>query len=323
MSVTFSGAFTFTGGGFTATLAPTGATAGWLAGGKTVSTVNRITYATDTSTASVRGPLSSARYNPTGVSTLTYGWNAGGASSGVTLTTVDRITYATDTDIASVRGPLSVNTYNAGSTSDGTTYGWIGGGFSNTPLSTVQRITYATDTATTTSRGPLSLARYGINGTGTPYYGWYIGGKTLCSTIDRITYATDTATASVRGSMSYVTCVAAGTATDSSTYGWYAGGSVAAPVYRISTVSRITYATDTDIASVRGPLNAARYNGTGGDVCDNTYGWFGGGYSNAPGSLVKVSSVTRITYATDTATSTDRGPLSAANNYMAGTSGLQ
>ena len=38
-------------------------TAAWFGGGgATVSTVDRITYATDTATASVRGPLSLARY---------------------------------------------------------------------------------------------------------------------------------------------------------------------------------------------------------------------------------------------------------------------
>jgi hypothetical protein len=65
MSVTFSGAFTFSGGGFTATLAPpTQATAGWFGGGVPgpLSTVARMTFATDTALASVRGPLSSAKY---------------------------------------------------------------------------------------------------------------------------------------------------------------------------------------------------------------------------------------------------------------------
>ena len=68
MSVTFSGAFTFSGGGFTATLAPPPdpTTASWFSGGygpPKNSSVQRITYATDTATATVRGPLSSANYN--------------------------------------------------------------------------------------------------------------------------------------------------------------------------------------------------------------------------------------------------------------------
>ena len=57
-------------GGFTFTEAPSENTAGWFGGGylsptySDTSTVQRITYATDTATASVRGPLSSGRnYN--------------------------------------------------------------------------------------------------------------------------------------------------------------------------------------------------------------------------------------------------------------------
>jgi len=39
-------------------------TDGWFGGGNLFSTVERITYATDTTTASVRGPLSSIRSSP-------------------------------------------------------------------------------------------------------------------------------------------------------------------------------------------------------------------------------------------------------------------
>ena len=79
-------------------------------GGEYSSTVQRITYATDTATASVRGPLSSARYLLAAAGNTTDGWfGGGGIQSGgpVRYSTVDRITYATDTATASVRGPLS------------------------------------------------------------------------------------------------------------------------------------------------------------------------------------------------------------------------
>jgi len=74
MPVTITGGITFTGNGVTMVGAPTVATAGWYAGGSigpsTLSTVQRITYATDTATASVRGPLSSARYGLAGAAGL-------------------------------------------------------------------------------------------------------------------------------------------------------------------------------------------------------------------------------------------------------------
>ena len=86
-------------------------TATWFGGGYATgqpggfwySTVNRVTYATDTATASTRGPLSSARYFLGAAGNTTDGWFGAGAQA----STVQRITYATDTATASVRGPLS------------------------------------------------------------------------------------------------------------------------------------------------------------------------------------------------------------------------
>ena len=328
MSITITGGISFSGGvGIVAP--PSVATAGWFGGGKLgpspISTVNRMTFATDTATASVRGSLSIARYGIGGAGTLSDGWMAGGYSPAVSFTSlIDRITYATDTSTASVRGPLSQLTVDVGgtsgasATSDGTTYGWIGGIAQTT---VVNRITYATDTNTASNRGPLVTGRSVGTATGDTSYGWYIGGNNSdyappqLSQVDRITYATDTATASSRGPLT--TAVAYTASVTDSTYGWVGAGSVGAPIYRISTVQRITFATDTATASTRGPLVATRYYHAG--TCDNTYGWFAAGSANAS----PTSSVTRVTFATDTATSTDRGSLTGAFENQGSSSGLQ
>ena len=143
-------------GGFTFTEAPVAA--GWFGGGfdggADTSRVDRITYATDTATATVRGPLSLARFNLAAAGNDTDGWFGGGSPN---FSTVDRITYATDTATASVRGPLSSARGGIGAAGN-TTDGWFGGGNPG-PSSTVQRITYATDTATASVRGPLSSGR--------------------------------------------------------------------------------------------------------------------------------------------------------------------
>ena len=158
--VTITAGWSFSGG-ITITEAPAAPqenTAAWFGGGGSGSIVNRITYATDTATASVRGPLSLARSQLAAAGNTTDGWFGGGSPS---FSRVDRITYATDTATASVRGPLSLARYSlaaAGNTTDG----WFGGGATDggfVPRSTVDRITYATDTATTSARGPLSSTR--------------------------------------------------------------------------------------------------------------------------------------------------------------------
>jgi hypothetical protein len=252
MTISLEGGITF----FGIIITPYVNTAAWFGGGYIISTVQRITFATDTATASVRGPLSSARYNLAAAGNSDYGWFGGGSSPDL-VSTVQRITYATDTATASVRGPLS-SVRQALAAAGNTTDGWFGGGWgtpSFVPVSTVDRITYATDTATASVRGPLSLARQKLAAVGNSDYGWFGGGDPAWrTTVDRITYATDTATASVRGPLSagkYV-LAAAGNATD----GWFGGGRLAG-FATISTVNRITYATDTATASVRGPLSVA------------------------------------------------------------------
>jgi hypothetical protein len=320
--MTFTSGLSFLGG-FTVT-AESGVpenTAAWFGGGTfgSGSRVARITFATDTATASVRGPLSLGRQRLAAAGNSDYGWFGGGYNN-FNRSIVDRITYATDTATASVRGPLSLNVSflaAAGNTTDG----WFGGGNAG-PTAAVSRITYATDTATASVRGPLSSAKQRLAAAGNTTDGWFGGGQILSpasssrSTVDRITYATDTATASVRGPLSSARAylAAAGNTTD----GWLGGGrSYFSGSYGVntSTVDRITYATDTATASVRGPLSLARYSlAAAGNTTD---GWFGGG---APGPF---STVDRITYATDTETASVRGPLSSAGYNLAAAGGVQ
>ena len=325
--VSFSGAFSLSDA------PPPDNTAAWFGGGynSTVgiiySRVDRITFATDTATATTRGPLSTTRKGSMGATGMySDGWFGGGQNSNSSKSSrVDRITYATDTATASVRGPLSVARASlaaAGNLTDG----WFGG----SGTSTVDRITYATDTATASVRGPLSGNRGDMAAAGNSTNGWFGGGPppspgtAYSSLVDRITYATDTATASVRGPLSLGRTGLG--ATGNSEYGWFASGLDYVGVFFYkSTVDRITYANDTATASVRGPLNMYQGGKTNmGAAGDPTAGWFGGGMGhNSSLSLATFSLVDRITYATDTATASTRGPLSVARRSLAAAGGFQ
>jgi hypothetical protein len=330
MSITITGGITLSGGGWSVSPPPSNPTAGWFAGGvqfgpgQTIGWVTRITFATDTVSASDRGPLNTQASSLASTGTLTAGWFAGG-SGGYNSSIIQRITYATDTATASLRGTLSVDRIQMSSTTDTTTYGWYGGSV-NYGGSLVNRITYASDTATTSVRGPLNSSTYYNTATGTSSYGWYAGGgSTTISSIDRITYANDTATATARGPLTLALYSFAGAVTDSTTYGWIAGGRGNTPVFfqAVSTVSRITYANDTVATTDRGPLAAARYKNSGTNS-DGVYGWFGGGgYFNPGSGFVAYSNTTRITYANDTVTSTNRGIISNARFFLSGSSGTQ
>jgi hypothetical protein len=190
----------------------------------------------------------------------TYGWYGAGSYR----SSVQRIIYATDTATATYRGPLSQSKLILAAIGN-TTDGWFGGGRdgdTGQDLSTVDRITYATDTATASVRGPLTINSEGLAAIGNLNYGWfgggYMPGSGRVSTITRITYATDTVTSTNRGTFN--SGISDSATSGDSTYGWFGGAYAPGPgaTNRLSTVQRITYANDTGIASIRGPLSGPR-----------------------------------------------------------------
>ena len=105
----------------------TGTPYGYFGGGKEpsdVSTVDRIDYSNDTTTASTKGPLSSAKYTGGSTGNTSYGyWGGGGPSHGIS--TVDRVDYSSDTGTAAVKGPLNRSTYLNAATGNAS-YGYFG-----------------------------------------------------------------------------------------------------------------------------------------------------------------------------------------------------
>ncbi|NDG30130.1 hypothetical protein EB118_08640 [bacterium] len=296
-------------------------THGWFGGGltpTTVSTVDRIDFSNDTSTASLRGPLSLARSGSAATGNSNYGWFGGGYAPFSPRSTVNRIDFSNDLAATSPRGPLSLARYTPSATGN-SNYGWFGGGRGGSPtvnISTVDRIDFSNDSSTVSLRGTLSSSKYrGMGAAGNSNYGWFGGGiatfPTPLSTVDRIDFSNDSSTASVRGPLSLVRYSV--TATGNSNYGWFGGGSN--PSFSLSTVDRIDFSNDAATASVRGPLSLARY--TPSATGNSNYGWFGGGGISG----VYVSTVDRIDFSNDLATATARGPLSSARGYFSATSG--
>jgi len=291
-------------------------THGWFGGGQSpsgVSRIDRIDFSNDSITASVRGPLSSVRYNLGATGNSNYGWFGGG----FILSTVGRIDFSNDSATTSVRGPLSLARISPTATGN-SNYGWFGGGNLGSPaafaaVSTVDRIDFSNDSSTTSARGPLSQSKQATAAAANSNYGWFGGGTipgsplTIYSTVDRIDFSNDSRTASPRGPLSSTRRNFS--ATGNSNYGWFSGSS-------ISTVDRIDFSNDSTTTSVRGPLSLAR---TGSASTGNSnYGWWGGNYI-FPATYN--STVDRIDFSNDSVTASVRGPLSAARGYLAATSG--
>jgi len=310
----------------------------WISGGNGVpavsrSTIQKLTFASDTVSPAVRGNMSFATHNHTVTGDNTYMWSTGGfyqPSPGTGTSAIDRTTFATDTATGSSRGYLITRRriftshHNYGTIMS---YGWFVGGI-NLPIpgsmiSSVERMTFATDTATNSARGSLNYTKYNHCGAGNADYNWTMGGEitstnNFSSMVERITYSTDTATATNRGNLLNVADsrhIEAASLSNND-YQWAAGFQRSQiPAYD-SYIQRLTYASDTVAVSARGQIGLNI--GTRGASGNSTDGWFLGGYDP---SLGTISRVHRINYATDTATAALKSPLAERLNYPRASSG--
>ena len=310
---------------------------GYLSNGITASgypplmttTVNRIDYSSDTSTALAKGPRSFEIMNSQGCGTQSYGYFGGGSSK----STVDRVDYANDTATMSPKGPLDIagSTFAAASNSS---YGWWMGRFPNQP--TVSRLDFSSDTTTASPRGSMNTGKSLAAGTGNASYGYAAGGTpgSPKTQVDRVDYSNDTGTATLKGPLSigrYRFSAASSRADVNPTsipntitvdkgadgytvagplgpaYGYVGGGY---PSSGKTLIDRIDYNNDTATASPKGNLNTARaWPGSTGNA---SYGYWGGG--NGP-----LSSVDRVDYNNDTATASPKGNLSLSKKWLTAT----
>ena len=295
---------------------------GWFGGGLISAVVDRIDFSNDSSTASVRGPLSLARNQLAATGNSNYGWFGGGTTTSTApgaTATVDRIDFSNDSGTTPVRGLLSSARRTVSATGN-SNYGWFGGGLipgSPASVTTVDRIDFSNDSSTASVRGSLSLARTGPAATGNSNYGWFGGGQTptfaAISTVDRINFSNDSVTASPRSPLSSNRTGVA--AMGNSNYGWFGGGAGSLPSPSVATVERINFSNDLAAISPRGPLSLARSSSAA--TGNSNYGWFGGGSIPTPAA---VATVDRIDFSNDSATALVRGSLSSARDSFAATS---
>jgi len=285
---------------------------GYFGGGNlpgSASTIDRIDYSSDTSSASVRGRLTLARYGMGATGNSNFGYFGGGNP---TTSIIDRINYTNDLATTLVRGVLSLSKSQHSAVGN-LNFGYFCGGFPAN-LSSVDRISYSNDTSIGLPRGPLSQARYGLAATGTSNFGYNAGGwaPNAVSTIDRINYSNDNSSALNRNSLLNNAYSLA--ATGNSNFGYFSTGYVGPA--ETSIIYRLDYSNDTTAVSTRGPLSQGRRDLTA--TGNSNFGYFGGGIPQAGSPLYSI--VDRIDYSNDTATASVRGPLSSARSYVAATS---
>ena len=296
-------------------------THGWYGGGVNnnlgrpteFSSVDRILFANDTTTALVRGNMTTTRGHGSGTSNFTDGWIAGGVLTQNTQYTsrIDRITFVTDGSVALLRGPISLARHNTAAVGN-TTDGWITGGTTDSSgmppgRSIVDRIIFSADLSTTSVRNPLPQGISAHASASNTSAGWLFSGYAATfpvSNVYRLTFANDTSALSTRGPIQVIRNNH--DAAWNSQNAWIYGGGNGIDQAGFQQVERMTFASDTSATSFRGTLN--RVNGSCSTSLNSTDAWVGGGYEFT--TLASYSSIDRIIFANDTSVAVRRGSLS-------------
>ena len=272
------------------------------------SKVQRIDFASDTSTTSVRGNLAHEHLHGGAVGNATHGYVMGDLFTTTPRSWVSRVTYASDSSTASPRGSLTV-ARGGGSSTGNASYAWFSGawdwiyGTAGPNASVVDRIDFANDNVTASARGNLDRAVGKVAASGNASYGWWYGGSGVnsfgSSSVSRVDYGNDTATASPKGTMSGN--IKENTAVGNINYGYTTRGNNS-----YTDFLRYDYANDTGASTPKGSLSFMRLDFAGA-TGSQSYGYFMGGTSS-PSTYH--TSIDRIEYANDTATASPKGNLS-------------
>jgi hypothetical protein len=288
---------------------------GYFGGGAPAySTMDKVTYSSDTTAAVPGANLSVGREQLAATGNSTSGYFGGGItgspSSG--YSTMDKVSYSTDTRSTVATAALSVARSSFAATGNQSS-GYFGGGTTPAapgPYSTMDKVSYSSDTTVAVPGASLSVARNSLAATGNSTSGYFGGGATPAvpgfhSTMDKVTYSSDTRSTVPGAFLSVARYNLA--ATGNSTSGYFGGGSPGP----FSTMDKVSYSSDTT-AVVPGAFLSVARNGLGA-TGNSTSGYFGGGF---PGPR---STMEKVTYSTDTTAAVPGAALSVARGYLAAT----
>jgi hypothetical protein len=296
--------------------------AGYFGGGADRSTMDKVTYASDTTTAVPGAVFTNHVVSRGATSSQTAGYFGGGNAviGGYyqVIGKIDKLTYSTDTTAYITN--LSSARYALAATGNSTA-GYFGGGSLPGPFNPttvlMDKVTYSTDTNVAAPTANLSSPRYGSGATGNSTAGYFGGGHSSVTApdsstgMDKLIYSTDT-TAQVPGA-SLSSPRHKLSATGNSTNGYFGGGYRQATSGYTASMDKVTYSTDTTTFTPTAILSFARYDlaATG----NTTHGYFGGGYANS-----SVAIMDKVNYSTDTTAYTPTANLSLPRYGVTATS---
>ena len=237
------------------------------------------------------------------------GYFAGG--NGSPLSSVDKLNYSTEVMARVPGADLPTGSDGQGATSSSSA-AYFGGGSEPADVSIVDKLTYSSDTTARIPGANLSQARRFPRASTSPSAGYFGGGQSPAySIVDKLTFSNDTTVRVPGANLSQTRHDHA--ATGNATAGYFGGG------YNnngLTSVDKLTYASDTTarIPSADLPVKTELHSACG----NNTHGYFCGGTQRQP-SIVKVSTVNKLTYSTDTITASPGLPsVNKGNADMTG-----
>jgi hypothetical protein len=209
--------------------------AGYFAGGnQTLTTVNKLTFATDTlasTTSTTNSHIFGGAFANSGVAGYVSGFSTG----------VSKLAFPADTASSLASGRTGPSDYIAAFANSGVA-GYFGGGGSSTASSIVDKYAFPGDTRTTLGTG-LSTARWGMTGVANnSVAGYFCAGRlqagTIVGTVDKFAFPSDTR--STLGSSISPTRFSTSGMADDGVAGYVGGGNP-----RTTSVNKITFSTDT------------------------------------------------------------------------------
>ena len=268
---------------------------------------------------------------PTTISSLaatsssSYGY-FGGGYSGSLINTISRLDFSNET-VSNPGKTLPFARSSIGAVSNNS-YGYFAGGF-YTPIPSyyscvISRLDFSSETTSDPGKN-LSQIRNNYTATSSNSYGYFVGGYSfpplppasqtptsgVLSTITRLDFSNETVSNPGKN-LPQVT--QASTATSSSSYGYFGGGSIA---LLVNTISRLDFSNET-ISNPGKNLPTGRMNSTavsGGASFyrgSKTYGYFGGGFTPP-----YINTISRLDFSNETVSDPGKNLPTARSNLAA------
>ena len=304
----------------------------WYKNGSNMDNLNKLDFDTDTtyiqglvvrkvgsnSGAVVgRSTLTQTNYN-TVPESVSYGYYAGGTGS---ASTVERLDNATET-FSSPTNKRQVTNNSIGNGAENSQYGYYFGGYSSSSTSTIEKLDFTSEVFGVS----ISNLTVSNNRTASAYtndYAYVFGNYlppitspyTTKTSIDRFEYINETIDTSTRMNSESREGMMG---TQSSYFGYAAGGSMNPPTLGVSRVDKLDFTTE--IASVI--TDSLLYNKRlGATIQNKNFGYFGGGQTTP--SIGNRSVVERIDFTTETISHPGNYDLPQSRQGLGGSENLQ